>query len=240
MARTVRFAIGAALLPFVWAATTATLTLVPDALTAEFPFVSRKILFFSAGVAVWCAIAWRFMVNNWFYIFGHELTHAAWALLTFSKVTRISVTAKGGYCLIENPGPFTTLAPYFVPFYAVVLLLARLLLGIWVDMASYSHWWLAALGFAYGFHATNTVESLTEVAQPDIREYGKFFSCTLIIAANLLFLGLGAAAMLGVPLLEWLSTLLDSCVSAYCAAWRGIAWAVATAFTAVKGVIAKQ
>lgn len=222
MAKTLRFLAGILFIPLICAEICAIFYLIPDAFSPSFPFISPPLLAFSCGGAAWCAIAWRFSVNNWFYVFGHELTHAAWALMTFSRVGKIKITSKGGYCIIDNPGPLTTLAPYFVPFYLVVLLILRLILGIWLDMIPYGLWWLAALGFAYAFHVTNTIESLATVSQPDIRAYGRLFSCILIITANLFFLGLGLAAMLGVPIREWLAALLSETISAYSLTWSSI------------------
>ena len=239
MAKTFRFISGLLLLPFIAAEALAIFGLVPDAFVPDFPFFSGEIVAFMAGMAIWCAISWRIDVNNWFYVFGHELTHAAWATLTFSKVSKISVTSKGGYCLINNPGPLTTLSPYFIPFYVVVLLLIRLLLGIWFDMAPYARWWLGALGFAYAFHVTNTISSLVKVAQPDIRAYGRFFSCVFIVVVNLLILGFGMAAMTATPMREWLGGLANASSRTYGATWRFIAWAVGAAFNAITIIVGK-
>lgn len=239
MNRTLRFSAGLLLLPFIWAEGVALLSLLPDAYATDFPYVSWEILAFIGGMALWCAIALRIGGGGWLYVFGHELTHAAWALMTFTKVSKIHVTRRGGYCLISNPGPLTTLAPYFVPFYVVVLLLVRLALGHWFDMAPWARWWIGALGFAYGFHVTNTIESLVKVAQPDIREYGRLFSCVLIVVANMLFLGLGMAVMLGSPLRGWLMGLWGATADAYCATWRFAVWAAMSAFSFAKGVLGK-
>ena len=218
--KTARFVAALALLPFVWAEFAALPALAPDAFAPEFPFVSAGVMSLFGGMALWFAIAWRFRVNPWFYVLGHELTHAFWALLTFSKVGRINVTSRGGFCMISDPGVFTTLAPYFIPFYLVVLLAIRAIAGIWIDMAPYGNLWFAAFGFAYGFHLTNTIESITGVDQPDIREYGRFFSCTLIVAANMLFLLLGFAAVSGTPFGELWNALASSVCSAYAATWE--------------------
>ena len=94
MAKTFRFISGLLLLPFIAAEALAIFGLVPDAFVPDFPFFSGEIVAFMAGMAIWCAISWRIDVNNWFYVFGHELTHAAWATLTFSKVSKISVHIK--------------------------------------------------------------------------------------------------------------------------------------------------
>lgn len=223
MAKFLRFVTGLLLLPFVWAECLALFDVLPGAFSPDFPFLSRELLAVFGGIALWLVIAWRASVSNWFYVFGHELTHAAWGLLTFSKVSKISVTSRGGYCLINNPGMFTTLAPYFIPFYVVVLLALRALLGIWFDMTPFAPWWFCALGFAYGFHLTNTVVSIVTVDQPDIRAYGRFFSCAFILAANLLFLMLGFALLVGLPAVELASIALERVCGVYSGLWT-ILW----------------
>lgn len=221
--KTARFLLALALLPFLWAEFAAIPVLAPGSFVPEFPFVSTGIVCLFGGMALWFAVAWRFRVNPWFYVLGHELTHAAWALLTFSKVGRISVTSRGGYCTISNPGVFTTLAPYFIPFYLALLLAIRAVASVWLDMSPYGNWWMAAFGFAYGFHVTNTIDSIVGVDQPDIREYGRTFSCVLIAAANMLFLLLGFAAASGTPFATVFSALADATRTSYLWTWNAAA-----------------
>lgn len=222
--KTARFLVALALLPFLWAEFAAIPVLAPGSFAPDFPFVSSDILFLFGGMALWFVVAWRFRVNPWFYVLGHELTHAAWALLTFSKVGRISVTSRGGYCTIDKPGVFTTLAPYFVPFYLALLLILRAILSIWFVMAPYGGWWMGAFGFAYGFHVTNTIDSIVGVDQPDIREYGRVFSCVLIAVANMLFLLLGFAAAAGTPFADVFGALADAVLASYLWVWREAVW----------------
>ena len=223
MQKFARFIVSILLLPFLWAECLTIFDIMPGAFSSEFPFLSRELVATVAGIALWLVIALFIPVSNWFYVFGHELTHAAWGLATFSKVSKISVTSRGGFCCIENPGMFTTLAPYFIPFYLVVLLALRAIVGIWVDMAPYAMLWFAALGFAYGFHVTNTITSIVTVDQPDIRVYGRFFSCVFILSANLLFLGIGFAMLAGTPAAEFASIAADRIVGTYSAVAAGLA-----------------
>lgn len=223
---TVRLLIGVLLLPLLWAECLVAWAIVPDAFVQDFPFLSTPLLALAGGFAAWLLLALRVPVSNWFYVFGHELTHAAWGLATLSRVSKIRVSASGGYCVVENPGMFTTLAPYFIPFYLVLAMALRALLGIWFDMSPYATWWLVAMGFAYGFHVTNTFETLAKVAQPDIRAYGRFFSCVFIVAANLAFLAAGLALALGVPGGELWNIARGHVAAAYAGAWS---WMLATA-----------
>ncbi len=142
------------------------------------------------------------------YVWGHELTHALGGLLTGSKIGKIKVGKDGGYVNLTNPGIFTTLAPYFVPFYLVVVLLLRLLAGFFWEMGPYAPFWLGLMGMAYGFHVTYTVRSLAE-RQPDIREFGHVISYVLILLINVLVFGYGLAALTRATLPEYHGALAE-------------------------------
>lgn len=222
-----RFLVGLLLLPFIWAECKVALAIVPNAFTQQAPFLSAPLLAMIGGFALWLLLACKVTVSNWFYVLGHELTHACWALLTFSKVSKIKVSSNGGYCLISNPGMFTTLAPYFIPFYLVVVLVLRAILGIWLDMSNGALWWMGAVGFAYGFHVTNTIAALTKAEQSDIRVYGRFFSCAFIVVANLAFLDLGMALSMGVPPGELWGSFVENTSATYLAVWSAARAALA-------------
>lgn len=231
----IRFIAGLALLPFVWAECRVAAAILPNAFTQEAPFISTPLLSMIAGFALWLLLACRASTSSWFYVLGHELTHACWALLTFSKVSKIKVSSNGGYCLISNPGMFTTLAPYFIPFYLLVVLAARALLGIWLDMSAYAPWWMGAVGFTYGFHVTNTIAALTKAEQSDIRVYGRFFSCVFIVVANLAFLDLGMSVAMGVPVGELWCAVAESATSVYAAVYAAFIGAAAKLLAALRG-----
>lgn len=218
--RTLRFFIAVLLLPAVAAAALAIYWIMPSMFVCGFPFVSAELLAVIGGYAAWTLLFAFVPVPTGVYVFGHELTHAAWGLLTGSKIGKITVSGAGGSCVVSNPGMFTTLAPYFVPFYLVVLLLAWLVAAIWIDMRPYALWGLAAVGFTYGFHVTYTVKTLVEVEQPDVREYGRFFSYVLIVLVNLLVLGAGLAFANGVPIGEYGADLANGFSEAYGWTWK--------------------
>ena len=123
---------------------------------------------------------------------------------------------------LTNPGLFTTLAPYFVPFYLVVVLLLRLLAGLFWDMAPFAPWWLGLMGMAYGFHVTYTVRSLAQ-RQPDIRAFGRVISYVLILLINLLVFGYGLVALTPASFPNYHGALAGRTVQAYSATGRFIA-----------------
>lgn len=214
-----RFVIALLMLPYIGALAIAIYSILPSMLRTGFPYLSTEIIAIISGLALWTLLFAVVDIPDSIYIFGHELTHAIWGLCTGSTVGGIKVSSNGGSCVVSDPGMFTTLAPYFVPFYLMVILLARAVSGIWIDMRPYAAWWLAAMGFAYGFHATNTIETLTEVEQPDVLEYGRFFSYVFIIAGNLLVLGMGLSLACGTPLSHYWAVLSNGACTAYSWTW---------------------
>ena len=208
------FLLGVALIPAIGAAFLAVGDLLPSLFKSSLPFIAPEPLAFAAGYALWILLFLFLPPSVKMYVWGHELTHAMWGLMTGSKVGKIKVTDKGGYVNLTNPGIFTTLAPYFVPFYLVVILLLRLLAGLFLDMGPYALWWLGLFGMAYGFHITYTVRSLTE-HQPDIREFGRVISYALILLINVLVFGYGIVAITNATLPEYHGALIRRCEQAY-------------------------
>ena len=186
--------LGLLLLPMIPAVALAVADLLPAIFVQDFPWIARESFAVLLGYAVWTAVFIFVPLSSKIYVLGHELTHAMWGLLTFSKVGRLRVGEEGGSVEISNPGFFTTLAPYFVPFYLIVLLLLRFVVGLFVKMEPYSFFWLFLIGMAYGFHITYTVKSLA-IHQPDIRVYGRVISYVVIIIVNLLLFGYGFVAV---------------------------------------------
>jgi len=118
------------------------------------------------------------------YVVAHELTHALWTLLSGGSVHSLRVSASGGSVRLSKSNMLITLAPYFFPFYTILLILAQLLLGLFVPEIPYPLVWLFFIGLTWGFHVTFTVQSLM-TTQPDIQEYGRLFSYAVIYLFNL-------------------------------------------------------
>ncbi len=208
------FLIGVALIPALCAAALAICDLFPALLTSSMPFIAPEPLAFAAGYALWTVLFLFLPPAIKMYVWGHELTHALWGLMTGSKVGKIKVGDNGGYVNLTNPGIFTTLAPYFVPFYLVVVLLLRLVAGLFWDMEPYALWWLGLFGMAYGFHVTYTVRSLTE-RQPDIKEFGHVISYVLILLLNVLVFGYGIVAVTNASVPQYHGALFERGAQAY-------------------------
>jgi hypothetical protein len=122
-------------------------------------------------------------------VLGHELTHALWGLAFGAKVSNLKVRSTGGSVTLTKSNVWITLAPYFFPFWTmIVVLLALAVRGI-IYLANPETpfpvpWlWMFAVGFTWCFHACFTIRSLMQT-QSDVQEYGRVFSWTLILACN--------------------------------------------------------
>lgn len=147
---------------------------------------------FLAGAACWIVVFFLLPKPMWIYVFGHELTHALWTWLFGGQVKRMKVTAKGGHVVISKTNFIITLAPYFFPLYAVMV----------VGLFALGHffwkwplvWFHLLVGAAYAFHVTLTFHTL-RTRQSDITSQGYFFSAVTI------FLGNVCVLLFGIPLL---------------------------------------
>ncbi len=153
-----------------------------------------------------------------FETFEHELTHAVAALLFLRPVTRFVVTRdRGGW--VEYRGGFGGLvgsdfigfAPYILPTFTVVSVLARPLVpGAWFP------WFDGWIGLTFGFHTWSTLRetivawtsrtftsAIGKEARSDLADRGLVFSSIYVVSATLAIHGVLLAILLhgfpGVP-----------------------------------------
>ena len=128
---------------------------------------------------------WGMRLARWAYVAGHELTHAFAAWSSGGKVFAIHVEEKGGHVDLSHSSAFVALAPYVVPFHALIVVAGyRALLWLKPDVQAEALF-LLLMGAALAFHGLMTWETLTQVKQPDLDAAGgAVFSVSLIGAAN--------------------------------------------------------
>ena len=146
------------------------------------------------GVACWVVIYLLLPKPMWVYVLGHEFTHALWTWLFGGKVKKFKVTSKGGHVVVTENNFLISLAPYFFPVYAAIVV-AVFVIGhlIW-NWTPYMVWFHLLLGAAYAFHVTLTWHIL-KTKQSDITQHGYIFSAVIIFLGNI------GVLLLGVPLL---------------------------------------
>ena len=158
---------------------------------------------FLAGVACWCVIFALLPKPMWIYVFGHELTHALWAWLFGGRVKKMKVTSSGGHVVVTKTNFLITLAPYFFPLYAVIVITVFALgHALWGWQRFFVYFDLL-LGAAYAFHVTLTFHAL-QTQQSDITSQGYLFSGVVI------FLGNFGILLFGIPLLTQKATLASA------------------------------
>ena len=147
-----------------------------------------------AGAACWLVIFAWLPKPMWIYVLGHELTHVLWTWLFGGQVKKMRVTSSGGQVVISRTNFLITLAPYFFPLYAVIVVVV-FALGNWIwNWHGYLVWFHLCVGAAYALHVTLTFHTL-QTRQSDITSQGWLFSAVVI------FLGNVCVLLFGIPLL---------------------------------------
>jgi hypothetical protein len=140
---------------------------------------------FIGGVLAYLTIHFLFRKPILTYVFGHELTHALFAVLFGGSVKSFKASDRGGQVTVTKSNFVITLAPYFFPLYTFITLVLY-----WIMAASAATGATRPLvflaGATFAFHLVLTVIFL-RTDQKDIREHGALFSYPLIYLFNLLF-----------------------------------------------------
>jgi hypothetical protein len=206
------------LLPLCWGAARALARVV--AVTGQLDTVWVALL---GGAACWWAIYLILPKPMWIYVFGHELTHALSTWLCGGRVQRFRVTPEGGQVVVSKTNFLIALAPYFVPLYAIaVVLIFGVGNALW-GWRVQAVWFHLLLGAAYGFHLTLTWYIL-QTRQTDITGQGYVFSAVVIFLGNVLVL------LLALPLLTQRVPLLTAFSWWVADSVTGFAW-IANAVT---------
>lgn len=216
--RPLKFVIGLLLLPVVWIVIVATARLLASLRLEELGGSLELTWWLAGGFCFWLLLFFTMPRPMRTYVLGHELTHAFWALLMGARVSRLRVSARGGSVTVSKSNWIITLAPYFFPFYTVLVLFLAFVLGYVVDLHPYQPLTLALIGLTYAFHVTLTL-SILAIRQPDIQEHGRLFSYSVIILLNLLGLGCWVVAVATPTLQDYSALLADETLRTW--AWFG-------------------
>ncbi|MGE4489836.1 MAG: hypothetical protein AB7E95_09865, partial [Kiritimatiellales bacterium] len=123
------------------------------------------------------------------------------------------------HVMLSKSNFLISLAPYFFPFYTLLVLLLWAVAGFFVDLMNYEVWKLALVGLTWGFHVTFTLYMLSQ-HQPDVQEHGRLFSYVMIYLINLIFVVLWVI-IVGTPTFGGaLDRLVSETLSAYSHVWR--------------------
>ena len=236
MARFARFVAAILCFPFVWALGLSFVDSFSLAAGATQGLFSPEAISLFSGLVAFLLV-WRALPNPVrLYVLGHELTHAVWGLAFGARVSNLKVGERGGSVQLTKSNVWITLAPYFFPFWTMVVVgIALLMLAV----MHFTHpgvplpvpWlWMFAVGFTWCFHACFTIRSLMQT-QPDIQEYGRVFSWTLILVCNILGVLTWIVCMTDISSLALLERLWDHTSAAYAA----VAEACVAAYDTLRG-----
>jgi hypothetical protein len=189
MAKWIKLIIGIVLLPFCLGELLAVFRVMEATGAADTVWVA-----FGAGAACWVVIFLMLPKPIWIYVLGHEATHAIWTWMFGGKVKRFKVSSKGGHVITDKTNFVIALAPYFFPFYAVILITLFALGNAIFGLRPYFVWFHLLLGGAYCFHVTLTCYIL-KTRQSDVTSQGYIFSLAIIALGNF------SVLLFGIPLL---------------------------------------
>jgi len=219
MYRKIKFIIGILMLPLCIAVTRATLDVLYVA-RGSGSFWSAETVSLLVGFGVWL-LCWKFLpLPHYIYTLGHELTHALWTMLFGGRASKMRVTARsGGSVKVTKSNVMVILAPYFFPFYTILLVVLRLVTGLFWDMTPYAALWLFFIGLTWSFHFTFTLHSF-KADQSDIRRYGRLFSYVLIYILNILGIGLWIVCATSATAGDWVRFVALRTANVYTGIWN--------------------
>jgi hypothetical protein len=120
------------------------------------------------------------------YVFGHELTHAFFAMLFGGAVKSFHASDRGGRVTVTKSNFIITLAPYFFPLYTFFTLVLYVIARAAAAGNAAINTLIFFSGASFTFHLMLTMIFL-QTDQNDIREEGAVFSYPLIFLFNVIF-----------------------------------------------------
>lgn len=151
---------------------------------------SQAFIFFAIGVFLMLGWFYSGLAKSFFlylYVLGHELTHALFIYLCGGRVSEFKVTKDGGFVVTNKSNILIALSPYFVPFWALLLLGLSILVETFWEIPYHDLALYLIIGASWTFHLAWTLWMIPR-DQPDLKENGSFFSLTVIYLANVLLL----------------------------------------------------
>jgi len=179
------------LLPFIFITVKTLMQPTNDADFMHHFWRSKELLFFGIGVVLMLGWFWSRLFSQhflYFYVLGHELTHALFVYLSLGRVSDLRVSTEGGYILTNKSNLLIALSPYFIPFWSLVILsLSGFAIFFFGPLPHGDDVLLLLLGGTWCFHLVWTLWMIPR-DQPDLQEHGTLFSLMIILLANLIVL----------------------------------------------------
>lgn len=140
----------------------------------------------SGGVIAYLALHFFVRKPERLYLWGHEFSHLVAAKAFLRKVHGFHISSRdGGKVVIDRTNVLIDLAPYIVPFYAVLAAAAA------TAFRTVSPWvpdvYLVVGSFFFTMHLVFSAEGFLS-GQPDVRRSGRIFSAGAVILCLLLWI----------------------------------------------------
>ncbi len=186
-----RFLLGSLLLPLCWVTSWTFLKRFSHATVDQGFWQSPQFWYFAVGAIVmlgwfWSKLAQPFFL--YFYVFGHELTHAAFVKCFGGRVLDIEWSSEGGYVTTDKTNWVISLSPYFVPFWSVAAVIVHVLVSLFFEILPVGNQvFYGVIGATWAFHLAWTLWMIPR-DQPDLKDNGTFLSLVLIYFGNLIVL----------------------------------------------------
>lgn len=157
------------------------------------------------------------------YVFGHELTHVIFGLFKGGEISGFKAKEVNGSVKITRQGILVLLSPYFFPLYLVVLLIVfGILSTLTPQIGTFGGKVFAGLsGMAWSFHFCFTLNGFLQ-RQTDLEAYGFFFSCSLVLMLNLLFLCMVFVAISPMGMWDMLVIMKETIAASFLWLWDGL------------------
>lgn len=188
-----RLLVGLALLPLVWISLESFFLSFAHAAKQGAFWRTSEFWFFTIGSISWVILFFglRSRLMLWFYVAGHELTHAVFVLFCGGNVKGVHISSSGGHILTNKNNFIIALSPYFVPFYTMAVIglwwIVQLVFPAYPITIVHERLLFAAIGLTWAFHLTFTLWMINR-EQPDLQQNGILFSVALIALVNILLI----------------------------------------------------
>ena len=186
MSRLFKFLISPLWLPLLWVVGSGFWGYISHA-----PPAGRREIYFLGGLLLYffLLLLSRERGRSFAHTFEHELTHLVVGLVFFKSPSKFKVGRQDGETYLSGSNFVISLAPYFLPLWALIPLLLLPLLNPAGTLGA-----LALLGFLYGLHIYSTIHEFG-FYQPDVKEHGRIFSMLCVATLNLVMLGIITGAV---------------------------------------------
>ena len=151
-------------------------------------FFTKSQQYFLVGIAAYCLIQLLLFKPVYLYVLGHESVHVLATWLCLGRVTSFEISSQGGSVTTSKSNLFISLSPYFVPIYAILLIIVYYLLNnVFSEGILAQRYFMFLLGMVLAFHIVMTVDTL-KTRQPDLLKAGYLTSSVLIYVVNLVII----------------------------------------------------